>query len=62
MDIFRDSEFGDRFDLPPVLKTTEKLHVGLEVRRTENIKRFFSKIPMFFRKIFSKKFKCSAKS
>ena len=31
MDIFRDSDFEERFNSPPVLKTTEKLHVGLEV-------------------------------
>lgn len=34
MDIFRDSDFEDRFHSPPVLKTTEKLHVGLELLRS----------------------------
>lgn len=34
MDIYRDSSFEDKFLSPPVLKTSEKLHIGIELLRS----------------------------
>ena len=31
MDVYEDDKFENKFTEPPALKTSEKLHVGLEV-------------------------------
>jgi len=34
MDLYEDEDFGEKFLSPPVMKTSEKLHVGIELLRS----------------------------